>query len=49
MCVCVPVHRSTTLLNDFEAVGYGVTILPEVDLVPLNKAVPRPKVRVLQY
>lgn len=33
------------LLNDFEAVGYGIPVLSEGDLVPINLAVTAPKVR----
>lgn len=56
-CLVPPVRPSTcppafvplprfALLNDFEAVGYGVPALdPVTDLVTLNTGVPKEKVR----
>ena len=43
-CACVHPGR-VALLNDFEAVGYGIPALQPEDLVPLNGTAPQPKVR----
>lgn len=50
-CLCLSTHsplppRRVGVLNDFEAVGYGIPALGRDDLVSLNpKAVPVDKVR----
>lgn len=36
----------STVLNDFEAVGYGVTVLTDNDLVTLNDVPAEDKVRL---
>jgi len=35
------------VLNDFEAIGYGVPVVPEADLVVLHDAPVSPKVGLL--
>ncbi len=39
LCLC-----RVGVLNDFEAVGYGIPALGEADIVPINMALSEPKV-----
>ena len=44
LCVCC----RFAVLNDFEAIGYGVPVVPEEDLVVLHDAPVSPKVKQMQ-
>lgn len=43
--VMAPAGCRVALLNDFEAVGYGIPVLGPHDVVPLNDVPVQPKVR----
>lgn len=46
MPAAAPPARRFAILNDFEAVGYGIPVLEDADIVPVNMAATEAGVRL---